>query len=286
MSDSIRVSYLTTNYNKNDVIKQSLESLLFSLPTDGELIVVDGGSTDGSVETLRELEATHDRLRVYVEESNLGEGRQIAANHSRGDILVQHLDTDRRYDNQISSFVDIFEQTEREEDISDLVLMTFDSIYIMRPDTMKIIGGWPAISRVEERIFVDRIENSATPRILPVQISEELPSADRGSFKGRVTTWRDTSRDLIRAGFDIRQLVRWNHCEFPLRKALLADLISIYAGLTALPREQYTNDRRSWKTIESWQKRYVVTGSGRERYEQIKLTIPEELEKYMVEIDK
>jgi hypothetical protein len=71
-----------------------------------------------------------------------------------------------------------------------------------------------------------------------------------------------------------------------LGKALLADLISIYGGLTALPRERYTNNRRSWKTIESWQKRYAVTESGGERYEQIKLAIPEELEKYMVEIDK
>ena len=158
MSDDIRVSYLTTNYNKNDVIKQSLESLLSNLPTDGELIVVDGGSTDGSIETLRDLESTHSKLRVYVEESNLGEGRQIAADHSRGDILVQHLDTDRRYDNQISRFIKIFEQIERKNGISDLVLMTFDSIYIMRSDTMNVIGGWPAISRVEERIFVDRIE--------------------------------------------------------------------------------------------------------------------------------
>lgn len=286
MSDNIRVSYLTTNYNKNDVIKQSLESLLSNLPTDGELIVVDGGSTDGSIETLRDLESTHSKLRVYVEESNLGEGRQIAADHSRGDILVQHLDTDRCYDNHISIFIEIFEQIERKNAISDLVLMTFDSIYIMRSDTMNVIGGWPAISRVEERIFVDRIENSATPRILPVQISEELPSADRGTVNSRVTTWRETSRDLIRAGFDIRQLVRWNHREFMLGKALVADILSIYGGLTALPCKKYTNDRRSWKTIESWQKRYAVTESGRERYKQIKLSVPKEVENYKVDITK
>lgn len=286
MSENIRVSYLTTNYNKNDVIKESIESLLADLPTDGELIVVDGGSTDGSIDTLRELESANDRLHVHVEKSNLGEGRQRAVNISNGDILVQHLDTDRRYEPHVSTLVDIFESTEKEQNISDLVLMTFDSIYIMRSDTMDTIGSWPPIARVEERIFVDRIENNASPRILPIQISEELPSADRDTLKGRLSTWRDTSRDLARAGFSLQQLIKWNHNEFPLWKAIAADFVSIYGVLLSILSETYTTKRESWRLITSWQSRYVATESGRERYTEIKLAVPNSLDIYTTDIEK
>jgi glycosyltransferase involved in cell wall biosynthesis len=166
----VRYSFLTTNYEKADVLERSVPTMLAALPENGELIVVDGGSTDGSVSILRTLARSDDRLRIVEARSNLGEGRQIAFERARGNVLVQHVDTDRAYEPAVAKLLSVFAHLEGEYD--DLVLCTLDSLYISRAAPIRRVGGWPPLGRVEERLFVERLcRSGATLRALPIRLS-------------------------------------------------------------------------------------------------------------------
>jgi glycosyltransferase involved in cell wall biosynthesis len=83
------VSVITTVYNGERFIAESIDSVLAQEDVDLELVVVDDGSTDG---TLRVLEAVDDpRVRVL---SRPRQGRARALNeavaHSRAPILAVH----------------------------------------------------------------------------------------------------------------------------------------------------------------------------------------------------
>lgn len=65
----MKISIITAVYNNRDTIAQALDSVLAQDHPDVELIVIDGGSTDGTQAVLR---AYADRLAVLVSEPDQG----------------------------------------------------------------------------------------------------------------------------------------------------------------------------------------------------------------------
>lgn len=65
----MRISVITAVFNSRDTIADALESVLSQSHPDVELIVIDGGSTDG---TLNVLQAWADRIAVLVSEPDQG----------------------------------------------------------------------------------------------------------------------------------------------------------------------------------------------------------------------
>lgn len=248
------VSFATTNYNKGDVIERSVRSLLANLPADGELIIVDGGSTDGSLETLERLQEEDDRLRVSVERSNLGRGRTLALERCRGDVVVQLLDTDREYEPSIPEMIETFRQLDSEHD--DVALVTLDTLCIARPSTVERVGGLPALGRVDERILIERLFVGATPFVLPVEVSRELDTRDVSSLRGKMRKWRLSARDLMRVGFSPGAIVQWTHCRFDLVTALEMDLLTAVAFVEAKRFDPIPNlppGPRTSDVVETWQ---------------------------------
>ncbi len=92
------LSVLIPAYNERPTIREVLAQVA-SVPVDMEIIVVDDGSTDGTREILRELEADQARLRVTFHERNLGKGAAIrtALAQARGEISIVQ-DADLEYD--------------------------------------------------------------------------------------------------------------------------------------------------------------------------------------------
>ena len=84
-----------TAYNREKFIGAAMESVLASGYRDFELIVVDDGSSDRTVEIARSFEAADPRVRVYINEKNLGDykNRNKAASYARGEYL-KFLDSD------------------------------------------------------------------------------------------------------------------------------------------------------------------------------------------------
>ena len=89
------VSVLMTVYNREKYIAQAIESVLASTYQNWELIVVDDQSRDCSVEIAQSYAAKDARIKVYVNEVNLGDypNRNRAASYARGKYL-KYVDAD------------------------------------------------------------------------------------------------------------------------------------------------------------------------------------------------
>ena len=52
----MKLSVITINYNNKEGLKKTIESVVSQIYQDFEYIVVDGGSTDGSIDIIREYD--------------------------------------------------------------------------------------------------------------------------------------------------------------------------------------------------------------------------------------
>ncbi len=88
------VSVILPCYNGEKYLRQCVDSILNQTMADLELICVDDGSTDGTLEILRGYEAADGRVRV-LEQSNAGAGaaRNNGLRQARGEYL-SFLDAD------------------------------------------------------------------------------------------------------------------------------------------------------------------------------------------------
>ena len=90
-----KISILTTVYNRDKYLAACIDSVLASSFQDWELIIVDDVSSDGSVAIARAYEQKDARIKVYVNEKNLGDypNRNKAASYAKGKYL-KYLDAD------------------------------------------------------------------------------------------------------------------------------------------------------------------------------------------------
>jgi len=89
------VSVLMTSYNREKYIADAIESVLGSTYTNFELIIVDDGSKDKTVEIAKSYQAKDNRINVYINEKNLGDynNRNKAASYAKGKY-IKYLDSD------------------------------------------------------------------------------------------------------------------------------------------------------------------------------------------------
>jgi len=99
MTPTPLVSVLMTAYNRAPFISSSIESVLAQTFTDFELLIVDDRSTDGTLDIARDYERRDCRIRVVVNERNLGQfgNRNQAASLARGSLLKYHDSDDLMY---------------------------------------------------------------------------------------------------------------------------------------------------------------------------------------------
>src|SRR5690606_41168846 len=87
-------------YNESRTLRTIVGKVLDSdLDLEIELVAVDDGSKDDSVEILHKLAADDPRIKVVVQPHNMGKGKAIrtAIDHMTGDIgIIQ--DADLEYD--------------------------------------------------------------------------------------------------------------------------------------------------------------------------------------------
>jgi len=72
MSETRLVSVVLGTYNGEAFLKEQLDSVLAQTYPHFEIIAVDDASSDGTVDILREYAARDSRIKIYVNENNLG----------------------------------------------------------------------------------------------------------------------------------------------------------------------------------------------------------------------
>lgn len=89
------ISVLMTTYNREKYVGAAIESVLKSSFKDFELVVVDDRSKDKTVDIVREWQAKDDRVKLFINEQNLGDypNRNQAAAHATGKYL-KYVDAD------------------------------------------------------------------------------------------------------------------------------------------------------------------------------------------------
>ncbi len=94
----MKVSVIIPTYNEEDVIGQCLESLSKQKFDDFEIIIVDDGSSDKTVDVLSNFQFTISNLQV-LKQKHLGAGsaRNLGAKNAKGQVLV-FVDADMTFD--------------------------------------------------------------------------------------------------------------------------------------------------------------------------------------------
>jgi len=122
MSNDIKVSVIIPIYNAYDYLRPALDSVLDQSLTDIEVICIDDGSTDHSLEIIKEYQKRDHRIRI-VTENNAGvsTARNKGLVRARGEYII-FLDADDFY------HPDLLLKTynRAEADNLDITLVRFD----------------------------------------------------------------------------------------------------------------------------------------------------------------
>ncbi len=112
MQNKPLVSVLMTVYNREKYIAEAIESVLASTYTNWELIIVDDQSKDNSLEIAKSYEAKDNRIKVYVNEENLGDypNRNKAASFAKGKYLKYVDADDLIYEHTLKYMVEMMER--------------------------------------------------------------------------------------------------------------------------------------------------------------------------------
>ena len=95
MNDYVKVSVIVPVYNVEDYLYDCLNSLICQSLKEIEIICVDDCSTDSSSTILEYFQKKDDRIKIYVNEHNKGQGasRNTGLEHASGEY-IQFLDSD------------------------------------------------------------------------------------------------------------------------------------------------------------------------------------------------
>lgn len=90
-----KLSYILTTYNKLTYLKITLPYLINACKNDEEIVIVDGGSTDGTAEFLKELHHQK-KIHQFISEKDFGEahGTNKAILMAKGELLKIITDDD------------------------------------------------------------------------------------------------------------------------------------------------------------------------------------------------
>ena len=89
-----KVSVIIPVYNTEKYVRQAVESILLQTLKDIEIIIVNDGSTDGSMTILEELAAQDERIKLFSQENQgLSVTRNVGLSHSTGEY-VYFMDSD------------------------------------------------------------------------------------------------------------------------------------------------------------------------------------------------
>lgn len=134
----MKVSIITAVLNRADTIEDCIRSIQSQTYEDIEHIIVDGGSTDGTLEIIKKY---HDRIAKMVSEPDngiyyaLNKGLELAT----GDIIgLLHADDIYTSETVLEKVVDVFTKYDVDSCYGDLV-------YVDKYNTDKVIRYWKSL---------------------------------------------------------------------------------------------------------------------------------------------
>ena len=131
----MKISIITSVYNNKDQIADAIDSVLSQTHKNIEYIIIDGASTDGTVDVIKSY---GNKIDVFISEkdegiySGLNKGIQLAT----GDIIgFLHSDDFYLHDRILEMVAEKFKQKDCDGVYGDL-------IYVDKKDTNRVVRHW------------------------------------------------------------------------------------------------------------------------------------------------
>lgn len=274
--NSVKYTIAICNYNMKNTLEESILSILSQVQDNPEIevLVVDDGSTDGSTTILKKLEGEFSSLRIIYLDNDpdryLGGVRQISFNESRGDYILESLDTDDVQQNGITDFIDVYHQIE--ERVEKEIYLRGRSIVMTSKDLVERIP-YRNVNRGSDEEHRRRImSDDALISIHHKPIWQSI-GYDPGFLKQR-KIWFEQAITDFQSGINLWSYMRWAIKQKSPR-GLLLFLLAPVAFVISLRKERY-NDPGKHANKEKWMK----------EKNEMKLTLRGIEEKHNISIDR
>lgn len=139
----MKISVITVVYNQKDTLESCIKSILCQNYQNIEHIIIDGGSTDGTIEIIRKY---NDKIAYWVSEQDNGiyDAINKGIKAATGDVVgILHSDDIYADTHVIEDVIRQLGEKESDSCYGDLV-------YVDRNDTKKIVRHWKAGSFYKE----------------------------------------------------------------------------------------------------------------------------------------
>jgi glycosyltransferase involved in cell wall biosynthesis len=182
----MNVSLIATVLNEVDTVGPWLESFLHQTRRPDEIVIVDGGSTDGTLGVIRSFESKLPISLIECQDVNISQGRNIAIRAARYPIIASTDAGVRLHPEWLAELIKPFEIDPETNNVAGFFLPDYD----------------PASP------FAVAMSAAVLPMIEDIEPDDFLPSSRSVAFRKEVWStvggypeWLDYSEDLI---FDIR----------------------------------------------------------------------------------
>lgn len=134
----MRISIITSCYNREATIRETIRSVLEQDYPDIEYIIVDGASTDGSVETIRSAIAGHEDKVKFISEPDSGmyEALNKGIRMATGEVIALLHSDDMMFDTHTVS--DVMREMER----TGCDFLYADGLFVDAQRTEKVVRNW------------------------------------------------------------------------------------------------------------------------------------------------
>ena len=156
----VKISVIVPVYNVEKYISECLDSILSQDLTDIEVICIDDGSTDGSLDVLRDYQMKDNRIRLFAQDNKgLGNARNVGMDNACGEYIT-FIDSDDYFtENAFRKVYDISKNTDA--DFTLFKLMNFNDEtrrasqinYFNMPFLKKFEGNTFNYDDVGERLY-------------------------------------------------------------------------------------------------------------------------------------
>ena len=147
------------NYNMAETLEISLRSVLDQLDERYEVIVIDDGSKDSSVEILKNLSRVYENLRFIPlardYRRKLGDTRNLSIEAARGKYVILHIDADDKWEPYIDSFIRVFHELSKRLEFENFILSGYQ--IHMAPRDLLLKNKYPNVYYTEDRLLCHKL---------------------------------------------------------------------------------------------------------------------------------